>query len=124
MKCGQTKCSNQPEYRYVWPPDGKEHDVCLSCVTGVVRLGAALGVQLRLERIAALDARKAVLQAAFAMWKTQLGSLRMSGEPKQAEKFEALMRAVETLMEEEARSFELAGQLLSAEPVRPEEPAG
>lgn len=105
MNCGQYKCSNRAEYRYVWPRDGSEHDVCEGCFAAVMRLSMALGVSIRLTRIDDIEAKKQVLLAAFAWWANQ----------DDQDTCDRLRAAVERLIAEEAKT--VATRLAAAEPV-------
>jgi hypothetical protein len=106
MKCGQEKCANDSEYRYVWPGDGKVHEICFACLPGLVRLAVAMNVRCSLQRIATIEARKAVIRTAFALWR-----LIPQLEGDHPSEMKNLLSAVENLVAEEARSIEVAATI-------------
>lgn len=111
MRCDQANCERQGEFRYVWPATGETKDICRACLPALVRLANAVGMQVKAERIAAINARMAVLKAAIPVtmfWRTSpflRGSALIAMSHDACEHIEALAMAVEELLREEAASI-------------------
>jgi hypothetical protein len=115
MKCGQAKCEKAAEYRYFWPGDGKEHDICRACVPAVVRLGAAMGVPVKLTRIGLIDAKDNVLKAAVELWRANLRATSPAALDAIAQELHQLMIALSALRDEETLALQAAAELVADE---------
>lgn len=90
-----TPCQSPAEYSYVWP-DGGDHRACSAHVRTVLRIAEALGVRVKLHRIALETAKTAVLRASVFLW-----SRIPEHDAEDIRKFSA---AVEALLLEEERT--------------------
>jgi hypothetical protein len=94
-----TRCTDDAEFSYLWPPDGEEYFACMRHTAKVLRIGEAVGVKIRLRRVALEEAKKNVLRAAVYLW---------SKMPDHgADELEQLSEAVEQMIREETRTLQL-----------------
>jgi hypothetical protein len=104
MKCVTGECNEEAEFRFCWPPDGSEQNMCRGHITAMLRLASALCMPpLKVHRIAALEAREDVLRAALAA-RFRCAGLGTDEDPPELER---LYEACDRLISEEARTVSL-----------------
>lgn len=93
------RCQDDAEFSYLWPPDGDERFSCMRHTLAVLRIGMAVGVKIRLRRVALEEAKIEVLRAAVYLW---------SKMPEHgADELKRLSEAVQQMIREETRTLEL-----------------